>query len=159
MEADRIEALASAIREYGESREPWQVQHEDAAASVRLERQLVWGLHLFGRIEAAEELVRGGNLPAPERDRLADTLDKAWEWWLAPCQLAEAAIRHLEHLQDDVELATRFREACKVARARVRSGARPGSWRASVQNPTGKLFGQAATTKNELRGNTGPFPE
>ena len=155
---ESIDELASATRRYSESEEPWKARHEEASACFWVERQIGYGIYLFDRISAAERTLTDSGLLARDKS-LADRLDKVWEWWLAPCSDAEMAIQHFEGLNYHIEPAKGFRERCARARHRVRTGARPGSWRAAVQDPKGKLFGKPAVTTNELRQKTGPFPE
>lgn len=153
-----IDELASATKRYGESKEPWKVRHEEASACFEVERQVGYGIYLFDRLAAAEKAMRESGV-LKQRIDIADSLDRAWEWWLAPCDDAEAAIHYFEALNYHVEPAKGFRERCTLARRRVRTGARAGSWRAAVQDPSGKLFGKPAVTEEELRRKTGPFPE
>jgi hypothetical protein len=155
---ESIDELASATRRYGESEEPWKARHEEASACFLVEWKIGFGVYLFDRIAAAEKAMRDSGQYARDKG-LADRLDKVWELWLAPCEHAEAAIRHFEALSYHIEPAKDFRERCVRARHRVRTGARPGSWRAAVQDPKGELFGKPAITESELRRKTGPFPE
>lgn len=153
---ESIDELVSATRRYGESEEPWKEHYEEASACFWVETRIGHGVYLFDQLAAAEKILRERGVI--DKD-LADRLDKAWEWWLAPCQVAEAAIRRVEALHYHIEPAKAFRDRCARARVRVRTGARPGSWRAAVQDPNGKLFGKSALTKNDLRQKTGPYPE
>ena len=156
-----IHELEAAARYYGESEEPWKALHEEANACHKIEKQLVYGLYIFDQLESAEKAWRDTVASGLTQTRkgVSDAFERAWRWWLAPCDQAETAIRWFEARGYQVDPARAFRERCERAQRRVRSRARTGSWRLAVKNADGRLFGRPAITEEELRQKSEPFPD
>ncbi len=157
VEAARIEALSSAAKFYAESEEPWKALYREATACHQLERYIIYGIHLFEALSKAEEALRlAGVLPGDES--LANELDRAWGWWLAPCKEVDQAIRDFEGRGYTVDESAAFRECSRKASRRPKIGTGPGSWRHAVKTG-GNLFGRPILTKEDMRKKTGPFPD